>query len=203
MIVENTTWKLRAPIAEFVSSVKHSEDNSKAYAEAFFHSISFSDVNLKKSNPDKDTVSSQSEQLVYLLSTEQFEPGELSKADYFLEDIFEKYGEEHSVDVLNESTLKCQGSPDLHRYMHFLNVIKNALDFIDYEKIKLIPFVAIAYNNIYVKEAAIGIFEGVEFSEQSRLQDVINALKHSDTSQAKWINIYKDKVIKELESIRL
>ncbi|ENG5980604.1 hypothetical protein ABUV06_001419 [Vibrio alginolyticus] len=218
MKFELNDWNVREPSFDVVSLTSFVKDMvifesgketpsfeivKDHYEKALIRYASSNVTNAEKGNIDRDFVKTQASQLLYLLSTEQFEPGDLSKADNLLEDIYDQYGSEHTVDLLNDLTMKCQGSQDLHCYLHFLNVVKNALDYVSYDKVKLIPFVAIAYDNIYVKEAAIGIFEGIEFDNVDILNDVINALSHSDTSKAKWVNTYKLKVIEELKSVEL
>ncbi|MEZ9745904.1 hypothetical protein AB4320_14590 [Vibrio splendidus] len=209
MKFELNDWNIRLPktdisVTAFVSGLNDIEKVKNQVRKPTVRAFSSNGTTTHKtSSPSLAMLKSHTSNVMQLLATEQFEPGELSKSDHYIEKLYSQFGVDHVVDLLSEVTMKCQGSSDLHSYLHFLNIIKNALDFIDYSKVKLIPFVAMAYDNIYVKEAAIGIFEGIEFDDKELLDDIKNALKQSDTSQAKWVNTYKNKVINELELIEL
>ncbi|EPQ9343386.1 hypothetical protein ACUXOX_003307 [Klebsiella quasipneumoniae] len=133
------------------------------------------------------------------LKNETFTPGYLSSADRFFEDKFKSSSMIYINALLNKVSMLCYVQYKNYSYLHFLNLLKNATFYMEYDDLKMYAVLSVAKNDCEIKDLAMSLFESFNYKNSASLKDAIACLDHIDTTSYPWLTEYKEEIISELK----
>lgn len=133
-----------------------------------------------------------SDKVVYAIRNSSFEEGNLSPADFIVEEALETYGEHFAHKLLNNVWQVFYSDVNQDYHAHFLNVIKNISYKIDYNLFRPIAISAYAHSDVLIREYGISLFEGWDDPSDRYI------LENTADSGIPWLDQYKREVIENL-----
>lgn len=181
---------LNHPSVFNIISKEHSHDRRDMYNQLFrtFKTYTSETVN----NDEQETIIKEmfEKKLLFLLHSEDIEIGELSSADYYIENNIKKFS--NTKYWLSDVASKCTKEPNILSKLLLLisRLTPSQMGEVGY----LIAMAALNHSNLEIRENAIRIYE--TYSDQRSLE----MLEASRPDNIKWLENYKNLVINDIKS---
>ncbi|WP_345758732.1 hypothetical protein [Klebsiella quasipneumoniae] len=177
-------------------SVRGVSGNGYPYRDNFINDKLNVETNLKN---EESLLADDTAILFNYLKNETFTPGYLSSADRFFEDKFKSSSMIYINALLNKVSMLCYVQYKNYSYLHFLNLLKNATFYMEYDDLKMYAVLSVAKNDCEIKDLAMSLFESFNYKNSASLKDAIACLDHIDTTSYPWLTEYKEEIISELK----
>ena len=138
------------------------------------------------------TLTKCTDKVIHAIRNTSFEEGNLSPADFIVEEALEAYGEHFTNKLLNNVWQVFYSDANQEYHAHFLNIIKNISYKIDYKLFRPIAISAYTHHDVLIREFGLSLFEGWDDPADKAL------LESTADSGIPWLDQYKREVIENL-----